>query len=445
MHGGRRSAPSCRCFGSSGSPTSGRRSSSPPGSGGGRAGRSSTGCSRRLSPVRSTGGCACTTSRARTSSSSARRPVSRFGSHPRSRRRTSSLRQRGGDGAARRAGGLARRRRAGCAAGGRCRFSPRAERRPRLGPRAGRRTRGRREERAHRRLARARPTSHRRHGVRLPLRPRCGRAHRPLAGGPPLPPRPRAGPASVPPLLADVADRRRRLRRSPSVAHAEAFVRATDLRSVDLDEPLEALCLGIPRTTPHLPRERPNPMLAAYLGLGLACRMWRSRPTVVEGGTVILAHRFHRRFSHPTQQPYRAFFHATRAGLDPEVIAGAEAAASIDDRAISRYRGGRSCHPRLPFADWSAIEAQAARLGAVIIAGCRDAGAARQLGFIPSQSVGSAIDLALGRAGDRAAWASCSPLPTSRFASAARGSSRGTPSSARVAARRRSAPAFPPR
>lgn len=186
----------------------------------------------------------------------------------------------------------------------------------------------------------------------------------------------------------------------PSVAHAEALVRATDLRSVDLDEPLDALCLGIPRTTPHLPRERPNPMLAAYLGLGLACRMWRSRPPVVAGGAVILAHRFHRRFSHPTQQPYRAFFHATRAGLDPDVIASAEAAASTDDGAISRYRSGRSCHPRLPFADWSAVAAQAERLGVVIIAGCRDAGAARQLGFVPSQSVGSGLDLALGRAGE---------------------------------------------
>ena len=188
----------------------------------------------------------------------------------------------------------------------------------------------------------------------------------------------------------------------PSVAHAEALVRATDLRSVDLDEPLDALCLGIPRTTPHLPRERPNPMLAAYLGLGLACRMWRSRPPVVPGGTVILAHRFHRRFSHPTQQPYRAFFHATRAGLDPELIAAAEATASTDDRALTRYRGGRSCHPRLPFADWSVIAAQAERLGVVIIAGCRDAGAARQLGFVPSQSVGSALDLALGRGGESA-------------------------------------------
>jgi len=81
------------------------------------------------------------------------------------------------------------------------------------------------------------------------------------------------------------------------------------------------------------------------------------------------------------------------------VIERAEAMASMDAGPISRYRSGRSCHPRLPFSDWSAIADQAERLGAVIVAGCRDAGAARQLGFIPSQSVGSAIDLALGRAG----------------------------------------------
>jgi Lactate racemase N-terminal domain len=184
----------------------------------------------------------------------------------------------------------------------------------------------------------------------------------------------------------------------PSVAHAEALLRAIDLRSVDLDRPLDALCVGIPRTTPHLPRERPNPLLAAYLGLGLALRLWREQPSVVEGGTAILVHRFHRRFAHPTQQPYRAFFNATRGGLDPELIGHAETMAASDERALARYRGGRECHPRLPFADWSAIAPQAARLGSVIVAGCRDAGAARQLGFVPSQSVGTALDLALGRA-----------------------------------------------
>lgn len=185
----------------------------------------------------------------------------------------------------------------------------------------------------------------------------------------------------------------------PSVAHVEALLRAIDLRSVELDRPLDALCLGIPRTTPYLPRERPNPLLAAYLGLGLALRLWREQPPVVEGGTAILVHRFHRHFSHPTQQPYRAFFQATRGGLDPELIDTAEQAAAADARAIDRYRGGRACHPLLPFADWAAIRPQAERLGAVVIGGCRDASAARQLGFVPSQSVGTAIDMALGRGG----------------------------------------------
>ena len=59
----------------------------------------------------------------------------------------------------------------------------------------------------------------------------------------------------------------------PSVAHAEALLRAVEARSAVLDEPLDAICIGIPRTTPHLPRERPNPLLAAYLGLGLALRL----------------------------------------------------------------------------------------------------------------------------------------------------------------------------
>jgi hypothetical protein len=185
----------------------------------------------------------------------------------------------------------------------------------------------------------------------------------------------------------------------PSVAHAEALLRSIDLRSIELDEQLDAICLGIPRTTPYLPRERPNPLLAAYLGLGLALRIWRDRPPVVDGGTVILLHRFHRRFAHPTQQPYRAFFQATRAGLDPELVESAELAAGADTRALDRYRAGRACHPLLPFADWAAIREQTERLGTVIIGGCRDAAAARHLGFVPARSPAAALALARGDEG----------------------------------------------
>jgi hypothetical protein len=185
----------------------------------------------------------------------------------------------------------------------------------------------------------------------------------------------------------------------PSVAHAEALLRAVEARSTSLDAPLDAIVIGIPRTTPHLPRERPNPLLAAYLGLGLALRLWRDSFPVVEGGTVILLHRFHRHFAHPTQQPYRAIFQAARFGRAPEELAQAEREAADDERAVAAYRAGRSCHPLLPFADWAGCAPALGRVGSVIVAGCRDAVAARQLGFVPARGIGPALEMAQGRHG----------------------------------------------
>jgi hypothetical protein len=185
----------------------------------------------------------------------------------------------------------------------------------------------------------------------------------------------------------------------PSVAHAEALLRAVELRRTELDAPLDALVIGVPSTTPFLPRERPNPLLAAYLGLGLALRLWRDAFPVVDGGAAILVSRFVRHFAHPTQQPYRAFFNATRIGRDPEVLAEAERAAAVDQRALESYRAGLGVHPLLPFRDWDACRPALARLGAVFVAGARDATAARQLGFVPAHGVGAALELARGRAG----------------------------------------------
>ena len=189
----------------------------------------------------------------------------------------------------------------------------------------------------------------------------------------------------------------------PSVAHAEALLRAVEARSTALEGRLDAICIAIPRTTPHLPRERPNPLLAAYLGLGLALRLWRDHFPVAQGGTVILLNRFTRHFAHPTQQPYRTIFQALRAGpREPEELAAAERAATEDPRAIGGYRNGRTCHPLLPFADWAGCAPALGRLGAVVVAGCRDAAAARQLGFIPAHGIGAALEMARGRHGDDA-------------------------------------------
>jgi hypothetical protein len=189
----------------------------------------------------------------------------------------------------------------------------------------------------------------------------------------------------------------------PSVAHAEALLRGTEERARALPGPLDAICIGVPATSPYLPRERPNPLLAAYLGLGFALRLWRESFPVVDGGTAILVHPFDRRFAHPAQQPYREFFRSVRGGTarDGALVAAAELGVSADAKAIAAYRDGRTHHPLLPFADWSACDPALGRLGSVLVAGCRDHDAARTLGFVPTHGVGPALQMARARGAQR--------------------------------------------
>jgi hypothetical protein len=82
----------------------------------------------------------------------------------------------------------------------------------------------------------------------------------------------------------------------------------------------------------------------------------------------------------------------------------AEAAAAQDERAVEAYRAGQACHPLQPFVEWSACDATAHRLGAVLVAGCRDAQSARQLGFVPVHALGAALEMARGRGAETIAY-----------------------------------------
>ncbi len=187
----------------------------------------------------------------------------------------------------------------------------------------------------------------------------------------------------------------------PSVAHAEALVRAVELRATRLDEPLDAMVVGVPWAGAHFPREPLNPITSAAVVLGLALRQWRDAFPIREGGTVVLVHSLTRAFAHATQDPYRSLFDALRTG-DAELLAEAEASAASDQRALRAYRDGRACHPLLPHADWAGCQPALTLVGRVIVAGSRDAIAARTLGFVPSHSVASALEMTHGVAGGRA-------------------------------------------
>ncbi len=188
----------------------------------------------------------------------------------------------------------------------------------------------------------------------------------------------------------------------PSVAHAEALVRGSAVLNVPLESPLDTIVVPLPRVGAHLPREPLNPITAAALGLGHALRLWRSRSPLREGGTIILLHPFSRVIGHGPQAPYRVLFTALREGPHTRRLSATEAAAARDRRALAAYRSGGAPHPRLPFADWETCAATLERAGCVIVAGCRDAAAARALGLVPSHSAATALAMARGLAGEHA-------------------------------------------
>jgi hypothetical protein len=188
---------------------------------------------------------------------------------------------------------------------------------------------------------------------------------------------------------------------TPSSAHTEALLRAIEFKGATLDEPLDAIVIGIPPTTLFYPRGRPNPVAAAHLGLGLALRLWRNAFPVRNGGTAILLHDFQRRFPPPTQTPYRALFAEPETARDRTALGEAERAATADPKSLGEYRAGRTVHPLEPFLAWSACDAVASRFGRVLVAGCRDAAAARQLGFVPVHAVGAALGMARGSGAKR--------------------------------------------
>ncbi len=188
----------------------------------------------------------------------------------------------------------------------------------------------------------------------------------------------------------------------PSAAHAEALLRGVARRGARLDEPVDTLVVGIPWSGPHVPREAVNPVTAAAVALGLVLRLRRGAFPIREGGTLIVAHPLTRAFEAGTQAPYAAMFNALGATDTPDELAVVERVTARDERALDEYRAGRTCHPLLPYADWAGCGPALTRVGRVVVAGCRDASAARTLGFVPSHGIGSALEMAHGVAGGRA-------------------------------------------
>lgn len=181
----------------------------------------------------------------------------------------------------------------------------------------------------------------------------------------------------------------------PGAAHAEALLRGVAVRSATLAAPVDTLVVPIPWKSAQQPRDAVQPLAATTIGLGLAARLWRGRSPLAPGGAIVLVHSFRAAFARPSTRPYRLLYEALRAG-GPDAVVELEPTISSNTVALGAYRAGRAPHPLLPFAEWDGCAPTLQHAGRVIVGGCRDAVAARTLGFVPSHNVDTALLMAQG-------------------------------------------------
>ena len=164
---------------------------------------------------------------------------------------------------------------------------------------------------------------------------------------------------------------------------------------VEVDGQSDVLVFGLPFICPYNVNSIMNPILVMCLGLGYYFNMYRNRPPVREGGTLILFH--------PTPWEFHQVHHPSYVDFFDEVLAETTDPATIETKFeqqyatdpwyIHLYRHSYAYHGVHPFYMWYWGAHALEHLGDVILVGADRAAVAR-MGFRTASTFADALEMA---------------------------------------------------
>jgi nickel-dependent lactate racemase len=184
--------------------------------------------------------------------------------------------------------------------------------------------------------------------------------------------------------------------------HRKALAKVFQQYAVPVKGQADILIVGVPFICPYNVNSIMNPVLVQCTGLGYLFNMYRGKPLVREGGTVIVCHPLRDEF-HPEHHPsYIEFFHRCLAQTTDavELADQFEHEFAHNPTYIHMYRYGNAYHGVHPFYMWYWGEPARQHCGRVIAAGCEEPEVAARLGWEAADSLDQAIAMAtsdLGR------------------------------------------------
>jgi len=178
--------------------------------------------------------------------------------------------------------------------------------------------------------------------------------------------------------------------------HAKILEKSFKQYAVPVEGQSDVVIFGIPFVSPYNVNSILNPILVQVMALGYLHNLYRGKPLLKKGGTLIITHPltddFHERH-HPS---YIEFFHR----LLPETRDSAvlqekyEEQFATDPGYIQMYRTGNAYHGVHPFYMWYWGENGRNHVGRVIVAGCQQPYVAERLGWEWASTLSEALEMA---------------------------------------------------
>lgn len=178
--------------------------------------------------------------------------------------------------------------------------------------------------------------------------------------------------------------------------HERTLARSFEQYSVPVKGQCDILLCGIPYISPYNVNSILNPLLVQVMGPGYLFNLYRGKPLIRAGGTLILTHPCHDEFDPEFHPSYIEFFHRLLPeSRDPFVLREKyEEEFANNPSYVQMYRDGNAYHGAHPFFMWYWGENGRQHVGRIIVAGAKNRHVPEILGWETADTVSDAIAMA---------------------------------------------------
>lgn len=181
--------------------------------------------------------------------------------------------------------------------------------------------------------------------------------------------------------------------------HEKVVARSFEQYLVPFEGQVDVLVCPIPFISPYNVHAFLNPLLVQVLAQGYLFNMYRGKPLVKKGGTLIITHPMTDKFDHEQHAPYIDFVHRVlpeTGGNADKMRHHYEEEYARDPAYIQMFRTGHAYHPSHPFFMWYWGENGRQHVGKVIVVGADNEYIPKLFGYETAPSMDAALYAARG-------------------------------------------------